>query len=61
VDDEVAGLERLKRVPGVVLAELVYHYFGETQPQHSDPDPDPGLPDPLTGLNSPEVVDFLNS
>jgi len=59
VDEEVAGLKRLKRLPGIVLAELVYHYFGEGQPQHSDPDP--GELDPLTGLNSPEVVDYLNS
>ena len=29
VDDEMAGLLRLKAVPGVVLAEMVYHYFAE--------------------------------
>lgn len=29
VDDEMAGLIRLKAVPGVVLAEMVYHYFAE--------------------------------
>ena len=27
VEDEVAGLQRLKALPGVVLAEMVYHYF----------------------------------
>ena len=27
VDAEVAGLKRIKALPGVVLAEMVYHYF----------------------------------
>ena len=29
VDAEVEGLKRIKSVPGVAVAELVYHYFGE--------------------------------
>lgn len=29
VDDEVAGLVRIKALPGVVAAEMVYHYFAE--------------------------------
>ena len=33
VDDEMAGLLRLKAVPGVALAEMVYHYFAEGEPQ----------------------------
>ncbi len=24
---EVAGLERIKALPGIILAEMVYHYF----------------------------------
>jgi nitrate reductase NapD len=29
VEDEVAGLARIKALPGVVAAEMVYHYFAE--------------------------------
>jgi nitrate reductase NapD len=29
VYDEVEGLRRIKALPGVVLAEMVYHYFEE--------------------------------
>ena len=33
IDGEMAGLLRLKAVPGVALAEMVYHYFAEGEPQ----------------------------
>ncbi len=33
IDAEMAGLLRLKAVPGVALAEMVYHYFAEGEPQ----------------------------
>jgi nitrate reductase NapD len=29
VEDEVAGLARIKALPGIVAAEMVYHYFAE--------------------------------
>jgi nitrate reductase NapD len=29
VDDEVEGLKRIKAMPGVALAEMVYHYVAE--------------------------------
>lgn len=29
VRQEVAGLQRIKRLPNVVMAEMVYHYFGD--------------------------------
>ena len=29
VGAEVAGLERIQALPGIVLAEMVYHYFGD--------------------------------
>lgn len=29
INDEVNGLKRIKALPGVVLAEMVTHYFGE--------------------------------
>lgn len=29
VHDEIEGLKRIKALPGVIAAELVYHYFAE--------------------------------
>lgn len=29
IDAEVEGLKRIKRLPHVLLAEMVYHYFAE--------------------------------
>ena len=29
VDAEVAGIKRIKQVPGVIVADMVYHYFAE--------------------------------
>ena len=31
VDAEVSGLKQIKSIPGVVVAELVYHYFAEDE------------------------------
>ena len=31
VDAEVEGLKRIKSIPGVLVAELVYHYFAEDE------------------------------
>ena len=31
VDAEVEGLKRIKSIPGVTVAELVYHYFAEDE------------------------------
>ena len=31
IDDEVLGLKKIKKIPGVVMAEMVQHYFGEDQ------------------------------
>lgn len=31
IDAEVEGLKRIKAIPGVVVAELVYHYFADDQ------------------------------
>ena len=33
VDEEVAALSRIKALKGVMLAEMVYHFFDETPPQ----------------------------
>jgi len=29
IHDEVDGLKRIKKLPGVILAEMVYHHFEE--------------------------------
>ena len=34
VEAEVAGLKRIKEVPGVIVAELVYHYFADDPSLH---------------------------
>lgn len=33
VDQEVAALSHIKALPGVMLAEMVYHVFDETPPE----------------------------
>lgn len=37
VDAEVEGLKRIKSVPGVVVAELVYHYFADDNQEYQTP------------------------
>ncbi len=29
INDEIAGLKRIKKLPDIILAEMVEHYFGE--------------------------------
>jgi len=29
IDDEINGLKRIKKMPDIILAEMVEHYFGE--------------------------------
>lgn len=56
VDAEVAGLKQIKAIPGVVVAELVYHYFAD------DPNPDNPAPtefDEASGISKP-VLQRLN-
>ena len=40
VDAEVEGLKRIKSIPGVMVAELVYHYFAEDESLAGQPAPD---------------------
>lgn len=57
VDAEVAGLKRIKALPHVVLAELVYHYFEEEAGSSSR------IPDKLSsmeGLPNERVSHWLN-
>ena len=58
VKDEVNGLKAIKKVPGVVMAEMVNHYFGDTAEQLS-PDQIPDDLDAMTGLDNP-VPAWLN-
>lgn len=41
IDAEVEGLKRIKSIPGVMVAELVYHYFAEDESLAQQPSPDP--------------------
>jgi nitrate reductase NapD len=57
VGEEVDGLKRIKQLPHVVTAEMVYHYFADdNQPQESIPD---NL-DELAGLAHIKVPEYLN-
>jgi len=40
VDAEVEGLKRIKSIPGVVVAELVYHYFADDQGMQNQTPPE---------------------
>ncbi len=31
VDQEIEGLKAIKKLPGIILAEMVYHYFAEDE------------------------------
>ncbi|MCU7958427.1 MAG: chaperone NapD [gamma proteobacterium symbiont of Bathyaustriella thionipta] len=35
IDDEVAGLKRLKKLPNIIYAEMVSHYFGEDKKNYA--------------------------
>ncbi|MDH3693965.1 MAG: chaperone NapD [Gammaproteobacteria bacterium] len=56
VDDEVAGLRRIKDLPHVVSAELVYHYVGDDSPVQSS-----GICNIRAENQSPDVPAYLNS
>jgi nitrate reductase NapD len=44
IDDEVQGLKRIKKLPDVILAEMVYHYFADDTQLLTD------IPDKLGAL-----------
>ena len=58
VKQEVAGLRTIKQLPGVVMAEMVNHYFGDTDEAIS-PDELPDDLDAMTGLQD-SVPAYLN-
>ena len=58
IHDEVAGLKKIKKLPGIVLAEMVYHYFADDDSLNTDPLPDDL--DEYTGLPRSVVPESLN-
>lgn len=56
VNDEVDGLKAIKALPGVILAELVYHYFEDDTNLQARP---PANLDSYEGLG--EVPEYLNA
>ena len=58
INDEIAGLKKIKKLPGIVLAEMVYHYFAEDGSLAPETIPDDL--DELTGLRQSVVPPFLN-
>lgn len=57
IDAEVDGLKRIKKLPQVLLAEMVYHYFAEDDQLVTDV---PEELDGLEGLKRGKVLDYLN-
>lgn len=51
IDEEVAGLKRIKQLSRVVMAEMAYHYFAE--------DPQNYPPERVAALDGPNVPDYL--
>lgn len=58
INDEIAGLKKIKQLPGIVLAEMVYHYFAEDGSLAPETIPDDL--DELTGLRQSVVPPYLN-
>ena len=58
INDEVDGLKKIKKLPGIVLAEMVYHYFAEDGSPAPETIPDDL--DELTGLRQSVVPPYLN-
>ncbi len=57
IRNEVDGLKKIKKLPGIVLAEMVYHYFAEDEslaPESLDD------LDEYTGMRPSAVPAYLN-
>lgn len=57
VDAEVEGLKRIKQLPEVILAEMVYHYFAEDGRSTHEM---PRDLDELEGLTDMPIPPYLN-
>jgi len=61
IHDEVDGLKKIKKIPGIIMAEMVEHYFGEDRNLY--PSSDLENIDETCGTqmdNSSCVPEFLN-
>ena len=58
VHKEVDGLKKIKKLPGIVLAEMVYHYLAEDESLAPEKLPDDL--DEYTGLQQSAVPAYLN-
>lgn len=58
IHDEVNGLKQIKKLPGIVLAEMVYHYLADDE--SLAPESIPEDLDKYTGLHRSAVPAYLN-
>ena len=60
IDDEIAGLKTIKKQPGVIMAAMVEHYFGDDRNLY--PSSDLEKIDEVCGITSGDVCipEFLN-
>ena len=58
IHNEVDGLKKIKKLPGIVLAEMVYHYLAEAE--EITPENIPDDLDEYTGLQTSAVPTCLN-
>ncbi len=58
IHNEVDGLKKIKKLPGIVLAEMVYHYIADDK--SLSPEKLPDDLDDYTGLPQSAVPAYLN-
>ncbi len=58
IHNEVDGLKKIKQLPGIVLAEMVYHYLADDDSLTHEKIPDDL--DEYTGLRQSAVPAYLN-
>ena len=58
IRDEIDGLKKIKKLPGIVLADMVNHYFGDDKSLAREEIPDDL--DEYTGLHESAVPAYLN-
>ena len=58
IHKEVEGLKQIKKLPGIVLAEMVYHYLADDE--NPAPENIPEDLDEYTGLQQSAVPAYLN-
>jgi len=59
IGDEIASLRRIKEIPGVTMAEMVYHYVGEENDRTPIPRNAAEM-QAMTGILTNVVPEFLN-